>query len=103
MLRSGFKRGDSMGTALELPTIEVSGGRRDVGRQHGEAARSQIRDSIGYYRESFKRLTGLEQAEIRRGAPRCVTPIDRQQPRITAEIRWASAGTRVSFGEWPFP
>jgi len=99
MLRSTFKRGDTMGTALELPTIEVSGGRRDVGRQHGEAARSQIRDSIGYYRESFKRITGLEWAEIRRGAPRWVTPIDSYLPGISDEIRGIAEGASVDFAE----
>ena len=43
-----------------LPTIELTGTHREVGRQHGEAAREQIRDSIAYYRESFKKITGLE-------------------------------------------
>src|SRR5438477_12905504 len=97
MLRSRIKRGDSMGTALELPTIEVSGGRRDVGRQHGEAARSQIRASIGYYRESFKRITGLEWADFRRGAPRWVPPIDSYLPGISDEICGIPVGAGAEF------
>jgi isopenicillin-N N-acyltransferase-like protein len=45
MLRTLFKGV----RAMELPVIEVSGDRREVGRQHGEAAREQIRTSIAFY------------------------------------------------------
>ena len=61
---------------MTLQTIELSGTRREIGRQHGEGARSQIRDSIAYYRESFKRITGLEWAEIKKNASRWVAPIE---------------------------
>jgi len=53
-----------------LPTIELSGSHREIGRQHGEAARTQIRDSIAYYRESFKKITGLDWTDIKKNAPR---------------------------------
>ncbi len=80
-----------------LPTIEISGSRRELGRQHGEAARSQIRDSIGYYQQSFKRITGLEWAEIRRNAPRWVGPIESYLPGISDEIRGIAEGAAVEF------
>src|SRR3954447_3700856 len=80
-----------------LPTIELSGSHREIGRQHGEAARSQIRDSIAYYRESFKKITGLEWTEIKRNAPRWVAPIESYFPGITDEIRGIGEGAGVAF------
>src|SRR3989454_5644680 len=88
-----------MEAAAALPTIEISGDRPELGRQHGEAARSQIRESIGYYRESFKRITGLEWAEIRRNAPRWVPPIESYLPGIGDEIRGIGEGAGVAFEE----
>lgn len=82
-----------------LPTVELSGSHREVGRQHGEAARAQIRDSIAYYRESFKQITGLEWSEIKRNAPRWVDPIERYFPGITDEIRGIAEGAGVAFEE----
>ena len=82
-----------------LPTIELSGSHREIGRQHGEAARAQIRDSIAYYRESFKQITGLEWSEIKRNAPRWVDPIDRYLPGITDEIHGIAEGAAVAFEE----
>ena len=86
-------------TDTGLPTIELSGSHREIGRQHGEAARAQIRDSIAYYRESFKKITGLEWGEIKRNAPRWVDPIDRYLPGITDEIKGIAEGAGVEFEE----
>jgi len=83
----------------ELSTIEIRGERRDLGRQHGEAARGQIRDSIGYYRESFKRITGLEWAQIRSNAPRWLQPIESYLPGISEEIHGIAEGAGVDFAE----
>ena len=88
-----------MDAGTQLPTIEISGTRRELGRQHGEAARSQIGDSIGYYRESFKRITGLEWSEIKRQAPRWVAPIDAFLPGISEEIRGVAEGAGIAFEE----
>jgi isopenicillin-N N-acyltransferase-like protein len=88
-----------MGDGTQLPTIEISGTRRELGRQHGEAARTQIRDSIGYYRESFKRITGLEWSQIREKAPRWVAPIDAFLPEISDEIRGVAEGAGIDFAE----
>src|SRR5438034_7560721 len=82
-----------------LPTIELSGSQREGGRQHGEAARAQIRDSIAYYRESFKKITGLEWSEIKRNAPRWVDPIEKYFPGIIDEIRGVGEGAGVAFEE----
>ena len=88
-----------MDAPKSLPTIDLSGTHREVGRQHGEAAKSQIRDSIGYYRESFKKITGLEWAEIKRNAPRWVPPIESYFPGITDEVRGIAEGSGVAFEE----
>ena len=82
-----------------LQTIAVSGTRREIGRQHGEAARAQIRDSIGYYRESFKRITGLEWSEIKKNAPRWVPPVESYFRGIADEIRGIGEGAGVAFEE----
>lgn len=82
-----------------LPTIDLSGTHREIGRQHGEAAREQIRDSIAYYRESFKRITGLEWSEIKRNAPRWVAPIESYFPGVADEIRGIGEGAGVAFEE----
>ncbi|MGH2377594.1 MAG: C45 family autoproteolytic acyltransferase/hydrolase [Candidatus Limnocylindria bacterium] len=82
-------------TAVELPTFDISGSRRELGRQHGEAARTQIADSIGYYRESFPRITGLEWGEIRRKAPGWIPHVEDYLPGITEEMRGIAEGAGV--------
>ena len=81
----------------ELPTFDLSGDHRSVGRQHGEAARPQIRESIAFYRESFKRITGLGWDEIQRNAPRWLAPIDSYFPGVTDEMRGIAEGAAVAF------
>src|SRR5258708_21261590 len=93
------KEHGTMDAPKSLPTIDLSGTHREVGRQHGEAARSQIRDSIGYYRESFKKVTGLEWSEIKRNAPRWVPPIESYFPGITDQVRGIAEGSGVAFEE----
>src|SRR5207249_1408980 len=82
---------------LVIPTIEVSGDRRELGRQHGEAAREQIRESIAYYQQSVKRITGLDWTEIRRNAPRWVAPVEDYLPGISDEVRGIAEGASVEF------
>src|SRR6266513_5105490 len=82
-----------------LPRIELSGSHRDIGRQHGEAARTQIRDSIAYYRDSFKKITGLEWSEIKHNAGRWLAPIDAYFPGIVDEVRGIAEGAGVAFEE----
>jgi isopenicillin-N N-acyltransferase-like protein len=84
---------------VELPTIEISGDRRELGRQHGEAARALIGDSIAYYRESFRRITGREWGDIKGNAARWVAPMDAYLPGISDEIRGIAEGAGVEFEE----
>src|SRR5437762_7132014 len=99
MLRRHSRTERGMGEQVGLPTIELSGSHREIGRQHGEAARAQILDSIGYYRESFKKITGLEWTEIKRNAPRWIAPIESYFPGIVDELRGIGEGAGVAFEE----
>src|SRR2546428_6708133 len=99
MLRRHSRQVRAMDDHVGLPTIELSGNHREIGRQHGESARSQIRDSIAYYRESFKKITGLEWTEIKKNAPRWVAPIESYFPGITEEVRGIGEGAGVAFEE----
>src|SRR6266542_6632903 len=95
MLRAHFK---GVG-AMELPVIEVSGDRREIGRQHGEAARSQIRSSIGFYQQSFKRASGLGWDEILQQAPRWTPIVEEFLPGISDELRGIAEGAGIRFEE----
>jgi len=95
MLRTLFK---GVG-AMELPVIEVSGDRREVGRQHGEAARAQIRTSIAFYQQSFKRASGLVWDEILQQAPRWTPIVEEFLPGIGEELRGIAEGAAVRYEE----
>jgi len=82
-----------------LPTIEISGTRRELGRQHGEAAREQIRDSIAFYRQSFQRASGLTWDEITAQAPRWAPLVEDYIPGISDELRGIAEGAGVTFEE----
>ncbi|KAM0753243.1 AAT-domain-containing protein [Meredithblackwellia eburnea MCA 4105] len=45
---------------LSFPIIKCSGTPKDVGRQHGEAAKHQIAGSIDAYKTLFKEMAGLD-------------------------------------------
>jgi isopenicillin-N N-acyltransferase-like protein len=95
MLRTLFKGV----RAMELPVIEVSGDRREVGRQHGEAAREQIRTSIAFYQQSFKRASGLTWDEILRQAPRWTPIVEEFLPGIGDELRGIAEGAGIKYEE----
>src|SRR6266511_2929744 len=95
MLRAHFK---GVG-AMKLPVIEVSGDRREIGRQHGEAARSQIRSSIAFYQQSFKRASGLGWDEILRQAPRWTPIVEAFLPGIGDELRGIAEGAGIKYEE----
>ena len=84
---------------MELPVIEVSGDRRQIGRQHGEAARSQIKASIAFYRQSFKRASGLGWDEILQQAPRWDPIVETFLPGIGEELRGIAEGAGIRYEE----
>jgi len=84
---------------MELPVIEVSGDRREIGRQHGEAARAQIRSSIAFYQQSFKRASGLSWDEILQQAPRWTPIVEEFLPGISEELQGIAEGAGIRFEE----
>src|SRR5438445_1970226 len=95
MLRAHFKGVGQM----ELPVIEVSGDRREIGRQHGEAARARIRTSIGFYQQSFKKASGLSWDEILQQAPRWTPIVEEFLPGIGEELRGIAEGAGARYEE----
>ena len=84
---------------MELPVIEVSGDRREVGRQHGEAARAQIKSSIAFYQQSFKRASGLSWDQILQQAPRWTPIVEEFLPGIGDELRGIAEGAGIRYEE----
>ncbi|TMC76349.1 MAG: acyl-coenzyme A--6-aminopenicillanic-acid-acyltransferase form [Chloroflexi bacterium] len=84
---------------MELPVIEVSGDRREIGRQHGEAARARIRTSIGFYQQSFKKASGLSWDEILQQAPRWTPIVEEFLPGIGEELRGIAEGAGARYEE----
>src|SRR5258706_1658610 len=87
-----------MGTAA-IPTFDLSGTGREIGRRHGEAARAQIKDSVAFYKESFKKNAGLDWSQILELAPRWVPDIERYLPGITDELHGIAEGSGFQFAE----
>jgi isopenicillin-N N-acyltransferase-like protein len=80
-------------TRTEIPLIEVSSPEpRERGRQYGEAARSQIEASIGYYREGFERSAGLTWDRVLEQVPRWNPLVDEYLPGILEEIGGIAEG-----------
>ncbi len=84
---------------MAVPFIELSGDARERGRQHGEAAREQIRRSIAYYSGSFERTAKLTWAQVVELAPRWVPIVEAYSPGITDEVRGIGEGAGVTFEE----
>jgi len=84
---------------MAVPFIEIDGDARERGRQHGEAAREQIRHSIAYYRGSFQRTAKLTWDQVVELSPRWVPIVEDYSPGITEEIRGIAEGAGVTFEE----
>lgn len=86
-------------TSAGIPTFDISGTGRELGRQHGEAAREQIRASVAFYKESFKKASGLAWPEILELVPRWIPAIEAYLPGITEELRGIADGSGITFNE----
>lgn len=84
---------------MAVPFIEISGNARERGRQHGEAAREQIRRSIAYYSGSFERTAKLTWGQVVELSPRWVPVVDAYSPGVTDEVRGIAEGAGVTFEE----
>jgi isopenicillin-N N-acyltransferase-like protein len=88
-----------MTRSATVPLIDISGDALERGRQHGEAARPQIRNAIAFYRESFGRTAGLSWTEVLDRVPRWVPHIDAYLPGIIDEVRGIAEGSGFRFEE----
>jgi len=82
--------------ASTLPLIEIRGGPRERGRQHGEAAREQIHRAIAFYEQLYARSAKLSLAEVRERAPMWVPIIEEYAGRdILEEVEGIAEGAEV--------
>ena len=88
-----------MTRAAAIPLIEISGPPLERGRQHGEAARTQIRTAIEFYRESFERTAGLRWPDVQERVHRWVPLIESYLPGISDEVRGIAEGSGFRFEE----
>jgi isopenicillin-N N-acyltransferase like protein len=93
------------GTAT-FPLVEVRGNRRELGRQHGEACRAQIRGYAARLaallaRDGSNQLPGVRQRcspdELAQRALRFLPAFDRFAPHLVEEIRGIAEGADVPF------
>src|SRR5262249_38078803 len=83
-----------------LPLIEIRGGARERGRQHGEAAREQIHRSITYDEQLYARSAKLSWAMVREHAPKWVPIIeDYAGHGILDEVEGIAEGAGVPFAD----
>jgi isopenicillin-N N-acyltransferase like protein len=86
--------------ARTLPLIEIRGGARERGRQHGEAAREQIRRSIAFHEQLYARSAKLSWAMVGEQSPRWVPIIeDYAGPEILEEVHGVAEGAGVEFAD----
>lgn len=73
--------------------IEVKGGSRARGVQHGRLLKQPIETAIGFYRSHFKRFLNLDVNEIRRRAARFIEPTAALSPLLLAEYEGIAEGS----------
>lgn len=85
--------------ALEIPTIDISGGPRERGLQYGRQAGEQIDASIRFYKEAFKDSSGLEWDQIVKLAEHWVDRATEYAPDLVEELRAVAEGADRDFLE----
>jgi len=78
-----------------LPLLEVRGGPREVGRQHGRAARGRVAHNVALYLRRFELEGGIDRAEIRRRAEAYRQVIERENPAYAEEMAGIAEGAGV--------
>ncbi|HVU78673.1 MAG TPA: C45 family peptidase [Gaiellaceae bacterium] len=85
---------------VRIPLIEVSGGPRERGRQHGEAARDRILLSIEAYRGSFSAAAGLDWDQVCELAPQWLPLVEAYNgPELVEELHGIAEGAGVTLGD----
>lgn len=79
----------------EFPLIQVSGSASEMGRQHGEQARTRI----GQYISAIEVMTGLDRNELGRRALWFLPMLEQFSPAYTEEIRGLAEGAHIPLGQ----
>jgi isopenicillin-N N-acyltransferase-like protein len=79
-------------TVRTVPLIETTGGPRERGRLHGEAAREEIARSLAFYREAFGVATGLDWAGVVAKARRWRPIVAEAAPHLLEEVDGIAEG-----------
>jgi isopenicillin-N N-acyltransferase like protein len=71
---------------MAVRLIEIEGGPRERGRAYGEAARTEIRASVAYYRKAFRLSSKLEWTDVQASARRWREPVAAVAPDLLTEM-----------------
>ncbi len=77
-----------------LPLLEVDGGPRDVGRQHGRGASAAVAHNVRLYLGRFESEAGIDRAEIRRRSEAYLAVIEEANPAYAEEMAGIAEGSR---------
>lgn len=86
--------------SVNIPLIEISGNARERGRQHGEAARDRIAQSIAFYGESFSAASGLTWKRVCELAPQWLPLVSHYNgDELIDELHGIAEGAGVTLGD----
>ncbi len=80
---------------VPLPFIQVRGPYREIGRQIGEAARTQIRRSLAHYEANMEWLAGMTAAEAEQRSLALLPYAERHLPQYVEELTGMAEGAGV--------
>jgi isopenicillin-N N-acyltransferase-like protein len=80
---------------VPLPFIQVRGPYREIGRQIGEAARTQIRRSLAHYDANMEWLAGMTAAEAELRSLALLPYAERHLPQYVEELTGMAEGAGV--------
>ena len=79
-----------------FPLIELTGGPRERGRQHGQAVADRIKRGIAMYSESLGK-NGVDWKELERRAQAMVPVVEKFDPAYVEEMRGLAEGSGQPF------
>ncbi len=77
--------------SFRYPLIDAAGSPRELGRQHGEQARTKIAGFVGWMCETFK----LTQPQLERKARTFLPLLDRHCPHLMEEVNGLAEGAEI--------
>ena len=81
--------------STDYPLFQASGSNRDLGRQHGEQSRSQLRGFLDY----IGKLLKLPRQELAERALRFLPLFEKHCPHLLEEVRGLAEGAGVPFAD----